>query len=159
MKITKKQYKKIEPLLPKPRGNFVVEHLKVLNAILYVAENGCKWRALPRRYGHWNTVYRRFRRWAESGVLSRVLEALQKEELIGADFSVLSLDSTFVKSSPSAAGALKKRAASDRADEGRKTTRDKGSCDRRRPDDSGRAKTHAWEHWRRARRARTSQKP
>ena len=157
MKITKKQYKKIEPLLPKPRGNFVVEHLKVLNAILYVAENGCKWRALPRRYGHWNTVYRRFRRWAESGVLSRVLEALQKEELIGADFSVLSLDSTFVKSSPSAAGALKKRAASDRADEGR--SHDQDSCDRRRPDDSGRAKTHAGERRRRARRARTSQKP
>ncbi len=157
MKITKKQYKKIEPYLPKPRGNFVVDHLTVLNAILYVAENGCKWRALPRRYGHWNTVYRRFRRWAESGVLSRVLEALQKEELVGADFSVLSLDSTFVKSSPSAAGALKKRAASDRADEGR--SRDQDSCDRRRPDDSGRAKTHAGERWRRARRSRTSQKP
>ena len=74
----KKQYKKIEPYLPKPRGNFVVEHLKVLNAILYVAENGCKRRALPRRYERWNTVYRRFRRWAESGVLSRFLEALQK---------------------------------------------------------------------------------
>ena len=157
MKITKKQYQKIEPLLPKLRGNFVVEHLKVLNAILYVAENGCKWRALPRRYGHWNTVYRRFRRWAENGVLSQVLEVLQKEELIGADFSVLSLDSTFVKSSPSAAGALKKRAASDRANERR--AHDQDTCDRRRPDDSGRAKTHAWEHWRRARRARTSQKP
>ena len=157
MKITKKQYKKIEPLLPKPRGNFVVEHLKILNAILYVAENGCKWRALPRRYGHWNTVYRRFRRWAENGVLSRVLEVLQKEELIGADFSVLSLDSTFVKASPSAAGALKKRAASDRADEGR--SHDQDSCDRRRPDDSGRAKTHAWERWRRARRARNAPKP
>ena len=159
MKITKKQYKKIEPLLPKPRGNFVVEHLKVLNAILYVAENGCKWRALPRRYGHWNTVYRRFRRWAENGVLSQVLEVLQKEEINCGDFSVLSLDSTFVKSSPSAAGALKKRAASDRSDEERKTTCDEGSRDRRRPDDSGRAKTLAWERWRRARRSRTSQKP
>ena len=144
--------------MPKPRGNFVVEHLKVLNAILYVAENGCKWRALPRRYGHWNTVYRRFRRWAENGVLSQVLEVLQKEELIGDDFSVLSLDSTFVKSSPSAAGALKKRAASDRSDEGRKTTRDQGSCDRRGADDAGRAKTHAWERWRRARRARNASK-
>ncbi|MBR4834970.1 MAG: IS5 family transposase [Thermoguttaceae bacterium] len=109
--------------MPKPRGNFVVEHLKVLNAILYVAENGCQWRALPRRYGHWNTVYRRFRRWAENGVLTRVLEVLQNEELIGSDFSVLSLDSTFVKSSPSAAGALKKRAASDRSDEGGRATK------------------------------------
>lgn len=157
MKITKKQYKKIESLLPKPRGNFVVEHLNVLNAILYVAENGCKWRALPRRYGHWNTVYRRFRRWAENGVLSRVLEVLQNEELVGADFSVLALDSTFVKSSPSAAGALKKRAAGDRADERR--AHDQDTCDRRRADDAGRAKTLAWERWRRARRARNASKP
>ena len=78
-------------------------------------------------------VYRRFRRWNGSDVLSQIVKTLQKEELIGADFSVLSLDSTFVKSSPSAAGALKKRAASDQADEGRKTTRDQRSCDRRRP--------------------------
>ena len=156
MRIAKKQYKKIEPYLPKPRGNFVVDHLTVLNAILYVAENGCKWRALPRRYGHWNTVYRRFRRWVENGVLSRVLEVLQKEELIGADFSILSLDSTFVKASPCAAGALKKRAASDRSDEGR--SHDQDSYNRRRPDDSGRAKTHAWERWRRARRTRNSPK-
>ncbi|MBP3556349.1 MAG: IS5 family transposase, partial [Thermoguttaceae bacterium] len=108
MRITKKQYKKNEPYLPKPRGNFVVDHLTVLNAILYVDENGCEQRALPRRYGHWNTVYRRFRRWAESGVLSQVMEVLQNEALSNADFSVLSLDSTFVKASPCAAGALKK---------------------------------------------------
>ena len=156
MRITKKQYKKIEPYLPKPRGNFVVEHLKVLNAILYVAENGCKWRALPRRYGHWNTVYRRFRRWAESGVLSQVMEVLQNEALSDADFSVLSLDSTFVKASPCAAGALKKRTAGDRSDEGR--SYDQDSRDRRRSDDAGRAKTLAWERWRRARRARNSPK-
>ena len=78
-----------------------------MNAILYVAENGCKWRALPRRYGHWNTVYRRFRRRTENDVLSQASQAVQKKELIDSDFSVLSLDSTFVKSSPSAAGALK----------------------------------------------------
>ena len=157
MKITKKQYKKIEPLLPKPRGNFVVEHLKVLNAMLYDAEavaNGAL--CLVARVGR--AVYRRFRRRAENGVLSQALEVLQKEELIGADFSVLSLDSTFVKSSPSAAGALKKRAASDRSNEGRKTTRDQGSRDRRGADDAGRAKTHAWERQRRARWARNASK-
>ena len=156
MRITKKQYKKIEPYLPKPRGNFVVDHLTVLNAILYVAENGCKQCALPRRYGHWNTVYRRFRRWTESGVLSQVMEVLQKEALSDADFSVLSLDSTFVKASPCAAGALKKRTAGDRSDEGR--SNDQNLCDRRRAEDSGRPKTHAWERWRRARRARNSPK-
>ena len=106
MRLTEKQYQKIEPLLPTARGNVRVDNLTFLNAILYIVENGCKWRALPSCYGPWNTVYRRFRRWAENGVLSQVLEVLQKEKLIGADFSVLSLDSTFVKSSPSAAGVF-----------------------------------------------------
>ncbi|MBP3558852.1 MAG: transposase, partial [Thermoguttaceae bacterium] len=134
--------------MPNARGNVLVDNLTFLNTILYVAGNGGKWRALPRRYGHWNTVYRRFRRWAENGVLSRVLEVLQKEELIGAVFSILSLDSTFVKASPSAAGALKKRAAGDRSNEGR--SHDKNPRDRRGAEDAGRAKTHAWERWRRA---------
>ena len=156
MRLTEKQYQKIEPLLPTARGNVRVDNLTFLNAILYVAENGCKWRALPSCYGHWNTVYRRFRRWAENGILSQVLEVLQKEELIGTDFSVLSLDSTFVKSSPSAAGALKKRAASDRSDERR--SHDQDSRDRRGADDAGRSKTHAWERWRRARRSRNAPK-
>ena len=73
--------------MPKPRGNFVVESLNVLNAMLYIAEavaNGAL--CLDARGGR--AVYRRFRRWAENGVLSQVLEVLQKEEVIGADFSV-----------------------------------------------------------------------
>ena len=100
-KIAQKQYRKIDPYLPKPRGNFAIEHLKVLNAIRFpktIANS-----ALPRRYGRWNTAYRRVRRRAENDVLPQTLETLQKEGTIGGDFSVLSLDSTFVKSSPSAA--------------------------------------------------------
>jgi len=53
-------------------------------------------------------VYRRFRRRAENAVLLKMQETLVNEELIDADFSVLSLDSTFVKASPCAAGSLKK---------------------------------------------------
>ncbi|MBT4829214.1 MAG: transposase [Marinovum sp.] len=30
-----------------------VSHLTVINAILFVTENGCKWRALPPRFGKW----------------------------------------------------------------------------------------------------------
>jgi len=36
----------------------------VLNAILYVAEHGCKWRGLPKRFGNWHTIYTRMNRWA-----------------------------------------------------------------------------------------------
>ena len=47
MEITEEQYRRIEPVLPRQRGNVSLSNLTVLNAILYVAEQGCKWRGLP----------------------------------------------------------------------------------------------------------------
>jgi transposase len=34
------------PLLPRQRGNVRLDNFDVVNAILHVAANGCKWRAL-----------------------------------------------------------------------------------------------------------------
>jgi len=56
MEITDTQYRHIAPCLPTPRGNVTLDNLHVLNAILYVAEQGCKWRALPKRFGNWHTI-------------------------------------------------------------------------------------------------------
>ena len=47
MELTETQYARIEPCLPRQRGNVSMPNLQVLNAILYVAEQGCKWRGLP----------------------------------------------------------------------------------------------------------------
>ena len=58
------------------RGNVSMSNLQVLNAILYVAEHGCKWRGLPPRFGSWHTVYTRMNRWSKNGVLNRVFEHL-----------------------------------------------------------------------------------
>ena len=91
MKITSADFKVIEELLPKQRGNVSISNLQVLNAILYVAEHGCKWRGLPKKFGNWHTIYTRANRWAKNGVLDHV-----------------SLDSTAVKVHPDATGALKK---------------------------------------------------
>ena len=55
MEITEAQYERIAPYLPVQRGNVSGQ---VLNAILYVAEQGCKWRGLPDRFGKWHTIYR-----------------------------------------------------------------------------------------------------
>ena len=74
--ITEKHYALIQPYLPVQRGNVRVSNLMVINAILFVAENGCKWRALPPRFGKWHTVYTRMRRWADAGVLDRLFDAL-----------------------------------------------------------------------------------
>src|SRR6266851_4135919 len=91
MEITEAQYLRIAPVLPRQRGNVSLSNLTRLNAILYVAEQGCKWRGLPKRFGNWHTIYTRMNRWAKSGVLESV-----------------SLDSTTVKVHPDGTGALKK---------------------------------------------------
>ena len=60
MKITEEQYAKIKDGRSVQRGNVSMSNLTVLNAILYVAEQGCKWRGLPQRFGNeQNTCPRR----------------------------------------------------------------------------------------------------
>jgi transposase len=103
------QYNLIKPYLPVQRGNVKIANLTLINAVLYVAENGCKWRALPREFGNWHTIYTRLKRWAERGVLERLFVALQKEKLIQISITCLGLYNTSIKVYPDAAGALKKR--------------------------------------------------
>jgi transposase len=110
MEITAEQFKRIEPFLPVQRGNVSLSNLAVVNAILYVAENGCKWRALPRRFGNWHTIYTRMNRWAKAGVLDRLFEQLQRQQLVRIKIEAVSLDSTIVKVHPDGTGARKKMA-------------------------------------------------
>ena len=108
MKLTSKQYDLIKSSLPVQRGNVKLHNKDVLNAILYVAENGCKWRALPERFGNWHTLYTRMNRWSKAGVLSKVFEQLQLEQALFMKIECVSLDSTSVKVHPDGMGALKK---------------------------------------------------
>ena len=108
MEITEAQYRRIEGCLPLQRGNVSISNFQVLNAILYVAENGCKWRGLPKRFGNWHTIYTRMNRWAKAGVLDRVFSALQEQQIIRIKIEAMSVDSTIVKVHPDGTGALKK---------------------------------------------------
>jgi transposase len=112
MELTQQQYEKIRDSLPLQRGNVRLSNLEVLNAILYVAEQGCKWRGLPSRFGNWHTIYVRMNRWARNGVLDRVFEKLQLEQIVRIRIEAFALDSTSVKVHPDGTGALKKRTAS-----------------------------------------------
>ena len=80
----------------------------MINAILYVAENGCKWRALPKRFGTWHMVYTRMNRWAKAGVLDKRFEKMQEEQIVRIKIEAVSLDSTIAKVHPDGTGALKK---------------------------------------------------
>lgn len=108
MKLTASDFKVIENLLPKQRGNVSISNLQVLNAILYVAEQGCKWRGLPKEFGNWHTIYTRANRWARQGVLDHVFAALQEKGTIDIEVDAVSLDSSAVKVHPDGTGALKK---------------------------------------------------
>ena len=114
MEITEQQYSPIEHCLPKQRGNVNHTNLRVLNAILYVAEHGCKWRGLPKRFGNWHTISTRMNRWSKNGVLDRLFEELQHAQIVRIKIEAVSLDSTVVKVHPDGTGALKKRPTSHR---------------------------------------------
>ena len=110
MKLTSKHYDSIAQLFPNPRKRQVLSNLEVLNALLYVMENGCKWRSLPSEYGNWHTVYVRINRWAKNGLLQKVFIYLQRIGVISVKTRIVALDSTSVKVHRDGMGALKKPA-------------------------------------------------
>ena len=110
MEITQAQFEQIAHCLPTQRGNVSLSNLRVLNAVLYVAEHGCKWRGLPTRFGNWHTIYTRINRWSKTGVLDRVFEELQRAQVVRIKIEAVSLDGTSIKVHPDGTGALKKTA-------------------------------------------------
>jgi transposase len=108
VEISEAQFRRIDSELPRQRGNVRVSNLQFLNALLYVAEQGCKWRGLPKRFGPWHTIYTRMNRWSKNGVLDHVFERLQREQIVRIKIEAVKMDSTIVKVHPDGTGALKK---------------------------------------------------
>ena len=94
------------PGRPGQTGWLAADNRRFLDAVLWIAKTGAPWRDLPERLGNWNSVWRRFDRWARKGTWGRVFAALQDPDL-----EWLVLDSTVVRAHPCAAGAEKKRTA------------------------------------------------
>ncbi len=79
--LTDAQWQRIGPLLPahgKPGGQWA-DHRKVINGVLFRARTGVPWPDPPERYGPWQTVYERHRRWSADGTWQRILAGLQIE--------------------------------------------------------------------------------
>lgn len=64
-----------------------------VEGVLWIARTGSPWRDLPPEFGKWNTVYRRYRDWAEAGVFQRIFEALSGDP----DMEYAMVDGTIVK--------------------------------------------------------------
>lgn len=104
------QWARIEPFVlggRKGRRGPRSDNRRFVEALIWMARSGGRWRDLPERYGDYQTVKRRYYRWVENGVLDRLFEALAAE----ADLDWVSVDSTSVKAQAQAAGARRKRGA------------------------------------------------
>nr|WP_318035267.1 IS5 family transposase [Rhizobium ruizarguesonis] len=100
------EWRIIGALLPAERGRKsrpALDNRLFLNGMLHVLRVGCPWRDMHERYGKWNSVYVRFRRWAEQGVWDALLETLVELGLTD-DWQHM-IDSTTVRGHSQAAGA------------------------------------------------------
>ena len=102
--ISDREWEIIEPLLPKSksRGRKRNTDLReVVNAIFYLLEEGCQWRALPHDLPHWSTVRRYFDKWNKSRMwyqINRLLrEQLRQQQGRESNPSAASIDSQSVK--------------------------------------------------------------
>jgi len=64
----------------------------MLNAMVWIARSGAPRRDLPERFGPWETVYSRFRKWIDDGFLDNIFRILSMD----AELSEISLDASIV---------------------------------------------------------------
>jgi transposase len=79
--LTKAQFEEIKPYLPvkmRTRPRKWTDH-QMMNAVLYVLVAGCQWRNLPKDMPPWKSVYRYFREWRDTGVITLILKKSGKK--------------------------------------------------------------------------------
>ena len=111
--LSDEQWQKMLPILRSHPNAYVgteQECRRFLSAVLWMARSGAQWRLLPKEYGYWNSIYRRFARWSEQGIFEQLHQTLAND----ADLEHLLIDSTIIRAHPCAAGASKKVAAKRR---------------------------------------------
>lgn len=79
---------------------------RFVEGVFWLLRSGSQWRLLPKEYGSWNAVYRRFADWAEKGVWYKMLYYFANDP----DMEYIMIDSTVLRAHACAAGAGKKGA-------------------------------------------------
>ena len=102
------QWARILPLIPggsEGKRGPRTDNRRFINALLWMARSGARWKDLPPDFGAFQTVKRRYYRWVERGLIDRLFEQLGED----ADLEWLMLDSTIIRAHQHAAGAPKKK--------------------------------------------------
>lgn len=105
--LTDEEWNQITDLLPPEitgkRGRPAKDNRTMLNAMVWIARSGASWRDLPERYGPWESVYSRFKKWIDDGILDNIFRVLS----LDAELEELSIDASIVKAHQHSAGAKK----------------------------------------------------
>jgi hypothetical protein len=81
--LTEGEWDAVRSLLPPQRppvGRPRYDHRTVLGGIVWVVRTQGSWRDMPREFGKWETAYKRYRLWRDTGLWQRILAAL---DLVG----------------------------------------------------------------------------
>ena len=102
--ITDETWALLEGIVPgkaSDRGVTARDTRLFLEGVLWKVRVGAPWRDLPGGFGEWNSVFRRFRRWARDGVFQRIFEAVSGHP----DFEYVMIDGTICSVHQKASGA------------------------------------------------------
>lgn len=104
--ISREKFEKINFFFPAPKntGRPPLSNFLVLNAILWVARMSIPWRAMPEKFGNWNSIYKIFRRWIKLGVFQNLL---QHNKNLATNSLLIMIDSTHIIVHQDATGARK----------------------------------------------------
>ena len=106
VKLTDEQWQKILPILktfPEIRLGAGRDCRRFVEAVLWITRSGAQWRLLPKQYGKWNSVYKRFANWSQAGIFEKLFAQMSKDR----DLEYLLIDSTIVRAHASSSGAQK----------------------------------------------------
>ena len=102
--LTDAQWDKIKDQIPRAKtGRLPKDSRMMLNAMLWLVRSGAAWADIPARFSPHQTVYSRFCKWRDDGILLRIFQELNAD----ADYENLCIDSTSIKAHPQGAGAKK----------------------------------------------------
>src|SRR5712671_5896758 len=131
--MTDDEWAYFEPFLIRRGGRPPRNHRRVLDAVFWLMRTGAPWRDLPEEFGNWNSIFRQFRRWADSGVWDVILEALAGSGLC--DAALQMIDATVIRAHHCAGGGKGGRAQRARSFPWRLLDQDQRPHQRRRPTD------------------------
>jgi transposase len=96
------------PLLPPEHGRScrpAGDNRRYFEGMMWMARTGAQWRHLSDEYGKWNSVFRHYWRWVETGAFDALLETLA--EMVKRNTSADMIDSTVVRAHNCAVGLKK----------------------------------------------------